>query len=123
MVDLMSNRDREFNYIELVVSSPDDVAASRAFFETVFGWTYQQWGEGYADTHDSGVVSGLSAEDGAAPIPLPVVYADDLEAMYASVRAAGGTVTREIFSFPGGRRFHFREPSGNELAVWTAIEE
>ena len=122
MVEVMSNRDGQFNYIELLVSSPDEVAASRAFFETVFGWSYRQWGDGYVDTQDSGVVSGVSAEEGAEPIPLPVVYTDDLESMRDSIVAAGGTVTREIFSFPGGRRFHFREPSGNELAAWTSTE-
>ena len=49
-----------------------------------------------------------------------ILYATDLEAMDARVRAAGGTITRPIFSFPSGRRFHFRDPSGNELAVWSA---
>lgn len=115
----MSTRDLRFDYLELVAGSPADLARTRDFLSEVFGWSYQMWGDGYADTHDSGVVSGISATGGGAPVPLPVVYAEDLEGLRARIVAAGGEITREIFSFPGGRRFHFREPSGTELAAWT----
>ena len=115
--------DGHFDYIEFVTQSPEELTTTREFFSRVFGWTYKQWGDGYSDTADSGVVSGVTAEEAGSPVPLPTVYSDDLEALQNLVREAGGTITREIFSFPGGRRFHFREPAGNELAAWTEVAE
>ena len=117
------NTDGHFNYIELPVRNAEEVNTTRDFLVGVFGWAYKQWGDGYVDTTDSGVVSGVSAEDGNRPVPLPVVYSDDLEVLRDRVVQAGGEITKDIFSFPGGRRFHFREPSGNELAAWTEVEE
>lgn len=117
------DRNDRFDYIEFATDSPEDLAQTRDFLAAVFGWTYKQWGDGYADTEDSGVVSGISAESGASPVPLPVVYSADLEALRDRIRSAGGEITRDIFSFPGGRRFHFREPSGNEMAAWAETED
>src|SRR5690242_17275747 len=104
--------DRRIDYIELPAKN---FAATKKFYAGVFGWAYQDWGDAYADTKDSGVGSGLNAEapDGAAP--LVVLYAVELEATRARIVAAGGTIVRDIFDFPGGRRFHFRDPAGNEL--------
>lgn len=116
------NRDRGFNYVELIVSSPEQLAATRAFYEAVFGWSYKEWTPNYVDTEDSGVVSGIHAEEGAPPMTLPAIYVDDLEAALEQVEAAGGVVTRAIWSYPGGRRFRMRGPSGIEVAVWTAEE-
>ncbi len=111
--------DNHFNYIELRVADPAELARTRDFLSEVFGWSYKMWTDEYADTADSGMVSGLSAEQEAATIPLPAIETDDLEAMYNRVTKAGGVVTQEIWSYPGGRRFNFREPSGNEIAVFT----
>jgi uncharacterized protein len=113
-----------FDYIEFPVTDASGLARSRAFFGDVFGWTYQNWGEGYSDTQDSGVSSGLNGTPEHCPTyPLVVIYADDLETVREKVLAAKGTVTRDIFSFPGGRRFHFTEPGGNELAAWSDREK
>ncbi len=112
----MSN---QFDYIELRVGDSEQLARTRDFLTDVFGWSYKMWGDGYADTSDSGVVSGINVDERARVISLPAVQTDDLEAMYDRVQEAGGEITHEIWSFPGGRRFSFREPSGNELAVWT----
>jgi uncharacterized protein len=93
---------------------------ARDFHASVFGWKYQMWGEDYCDTKDSGVASGITGDSShSTRAPLPVIYTDDLAGAEARVREAGGVVTREVFSFPGGSRFHFRDPSGNELAIWS----
>lgn len=106
------------NYVELPVR---DTAASKAFFEQAFGWSLTAFGPDYAATiGQAGSDIGLNGDaSDATRAPLAVIETDDLEAALASVEAAGGTVSRPIFAFPGGRRFHFREPSGNELAVYV----
>lgn len=107
------------NYVELPVG---DVAASRAFFEAAFGWTLTPFGPVYAATEGRGTDLGLVGDAGGRAAPLPVIEVDDLESALAAVEEAGGIVTRPIFTFPGGRRFHFREPSGCELGVWEAAD-
>ena len=105
------------NYVELPVG---DTAGSKAFFEQAFGWSLTAFGPDYAATMGQGCDLGLHGDAAdATKAPLAVIEADDLEAALASVEAAGGTITRPIFAFPGGRRFHFHEPSGNELAVYV----
>lgn len=106
--------------IDYVEFASADLAKSKAFFDRAFGWTFQDYGPDYAAMTNAGLDGGLQSdpEHAGAP-PLVIVKADDLEAAEAWVKAAGGTVTRPIFVFPGGRRFHFREPGGNELAVWS----
>ena len=97
-----------------------DYAKTKAFFETAFDWMYQDYGPDYCDTKSSGVGSGINGDSEHRTLqPLPVIYVDDLEAAQARVVEAGGIVTRAIFTFPGGRRFHFANPSGNELGVWS----
>jgi predicted enzyme related to lactoylglutathione lyase len=109
--------DRRIDYIEL---PSRDVAASKQFYTAVFGWKYQDWGPDYADTSDGRLSSGLNgASEGRTAAPLVVLYASDLEAAQKRVREAGGKIVRDIFSFPGGRRFHFADPAGNELAIWS----
>ena len=103
------------NYVELPVG---DVVASRTFFEAAFGWTLTPFGPGYAATEGQGTDLGLDGDAGERTAPLPVIEVDDLEATFEAVESAGGKITKPIFSFPGGRRFHFREPSGCELGVW-----
>lgn len=113
----------EQNRIDLIEFPAADAAELRvtqAFYESAFGWTFVDYGE-YVDTPDSGVTAGVNGiNDGRKQrMPMTVVYADDLEAARDRVTAAGGTIIHDIYSFPGGRRFHFADPSGNELAVWS----
>lgn len=103
------------NYVELPAS---DLAASKAFFQAVFGWSLTAFGPDYAAMEGLGTDLGLDGSSEAVTAPLAVIETDDIAAAFAAVEGAGGEITRPIFSFPGGQRFHFREPSGNELAVW-----
>ena len=106
------------NYVEL---GSEDVARDRAFYEAAFGWAMQGFGPSYAATTTGDVDVGLQGDPAeAVSAPLAVVEVSDLEASLMAVTAAGGRVTRPIFGFPGGRRFHFADPSGNELAVMVA---
>jgi predicted enzyme related to lactoylglutathione lyase len=110
--------DGKVDYVELPGA---DVAATKAFYTAAFGWRFTDYGPDYAafeEGLDGGFHAG-GADDGAVTAPLVILYAHDLEAMAERVTAAGGRITRPIFSFPGGRRFHFTDPAGNELAVWS----
>ncbi|MFZ5671249.1 MAG: VOC family protein [Pseudomonadota bacterium] len=110
--------DGKIDYIEFPTA---DVPAVKAFYARAFGWTWVDYGPDYAAFEGAAVDGGFNGHEGdAVAKPLVVLYAHDLEAMKARVEAAGGTVLRPIYSFPGGRRFHFADPSGNELAVWSA---
>lgn len=107
----------KIDYIELPTK---DIAASKAFYQRLCGWSYQDWGPDYADTQGSGLGSGLNADPAHATAgPLVVLHAADLEAAERTVLEAGGRICRPAFSFPGGRRFHFTDPAGHELAVWS----
>jgi hypothetical protein len=108
----------KIDYVEFPAQSITELNETRDFFSTVFGWNYAMYGDDFADTADSGTFSGVNAEN-PAPATLAVVHVADLQAIYEKVTAAGGIITREIFEFPGGRRFHFRDPAGNELAAWS----
>jgi predicted enzyme related to lactoylglutathione lyase len=120
MADTASPRHNTIDYVELGAKNPADYAGAKKFYETAFGWQYTDYGADYADTKSSGVGSGINADADHRPMhPLPVIYVEDLEAAHRRVVDAGGIVTRGIFSFPGGRRFHFADPAGNELAVWS----
>lgn len=106
------------NYIELPAA---DIATAKAFYTKAFGWTLAEFGPTYACTTTGDVDVGLQGDTGEAPAaPLPVIQVDDLDAALAAVAAAGGNLVRPTFAFPGGRRFHFRDPHGNELAVMQA---
>lgn len=103
------------NYVELPAA---DIAAARRFYETAFGWTLTAFGPSYAATTTGDVDLGLQGDPAeATATPLPVIEVDDLDAAVAAVIAAGGSIVRSIFAFPGGRRFHFTDPNGNELAA------
>ncbi len=100
-----------------------DLAATKAFFEQVFGWSFTDYGPEYTAFDHQGVDGGFyladlrsTADKGAA---LTVFYSEDLQATLNKVTAAGGEISTPVFEFPGGRRFHFKEPSGNEFAVWA----
>ena len=104
-------------YVELAVS---DSEASATFFETAFGWSLTRFGPTYAGTMGQGTDLGLQGDASeAAAAPLPGLRVDDLEAALAAVESAGAIITQPIFAYPGGRRFHFREPGGNELSVFA----
>ena len=114
------NLHEKINYVELPAK---DLPATKAFFQSVFGWSFVDYGPDYTAFSDQGLDGGFfqsdlasSTEKGAALI---VFYSNQLEATLAKVEQAGGSIVRPIFSFPGGRRFHFTEPSGNEFAVWS----
>ncbi|MEQ1754099.1 MAG: VOC family protein [Micropepsaceae bacterium] len=103
------------NYVELPSGS---FAASAKFYTDAFGWTFTPFGPTYAATLTGDVDLGLQGDmPEATKAPLVVIDVDNLEAALASVQKAGASITKPIFAFPGGRRFHFRDPSGNELAV------
>lgn len=113
---------REDGKIDYVEFHADDLPATKAFYAEAFGWRFVDYGPTYAGFEDGGLDGGFQADaaDPSAPkAPLVVLYAVDLDAMESRVRAAGGTITVPIFSFPGGRRFHFRDPAGNVLAVFS----
>jgi predicted enzyme related to lactoylglutathione lyase len=105
----------KLNYVELPVQS---TVSTKAFFSAAFGWSFTDFGDDYAATMTGETDLGLNGDRSQwTSAPLAVIQVDDLEAVEAAVKEAGGTITQPIFAFPGGRRFHFREPSGNELAA------
>ncbi len=109
--------DKRVDYVEFKVT---DLEAAKAFYSGAFGWKFQDWGPEYASFEDGRLTGGFHlSEEVTRGGPLVIIYAVDLEAVEAGVRANGGSIAKEIFSFPGGRRFHFTDPSGNELAVWS----
>lgn len=108
------------NYVEFPANN---LRATKSFFEKAFNWKFTDYGPEYTAFSHSGLDGGFFQSDlrshtdnGSALI---VLYSEDLEATQSTVEKYGGTITKPIFSFPGGRRFHFTEPSGNELAVWS----
>jgi hypothetical protein len=112
----------KINYIEL--KAGDDLDAMKAFYGDAFGWTFQEWGADYVSFEGAGLDGGFergtpnTAPGGA----LVILYSDDLDSSLAAVEQAGGRITTAPFDFPGGRRFHFADPAGNELAVWIKQE-
>jgi uncharacterized protein len=106
------------DYVELPSATAHEL--TRAFYARAFGWAFTDYGPDYAATTTGDVDLGLQGDpSGALAAPLPVIRVDDLEAAFDSVTKAGGTIARPIFAFPGGRRFHFIDPGGSELAVWS----
>ena len=110
----------KINYVEFPAR---DLAATKHFFQQAFGWSFEDYGPDYVAFADEGLDGGFYRSDLAARTSdgsaLVVFYSDDLEATLAKVVDAGGEVIKPVFAFPGGRRFHFTEPSGNEFAVWA----
>jgi predicted enzyme related to lactoylglutathione lyase len=113
-------RPDSIDYIEMPAR---DLAATKRFFQALFGWVFQDWGPDYIAFDDGRVAGGFFAAEetwtSAANCPLLVFYSAELEMTRAEVVRLDGTVTREIFDFPGGRRFHFRAPGSGEFAVWS----
>ncbi|MCI5045254.1 MAG: VOC family protein [Aquisalinus sp.] len=119
---MTSRNNLGIDYIEFPTT---DMMATKAFYAEAFGWQFTDYGPDYAsfDKASAGVDGGFTTQTGVQPTgTLAVLYAEDLEAALGKVKAAKGKIVQDIFSFPGGRRFHFRDPSGNELAVWTITD-
>ncbi|MCF7480675.1 VOC family protein [Vibrio sp. J1-1] len=114
------HQHEKLNYVEF---GSTDLSATKNFFEQVFGWTFIDYGPDYTAFSDQGLDGGFfksesvsNTENGAA---LLVFYSSDIHATLSKVEQHGGHILRPIFEFPGGCRFHFAEPSGNEFAVWS----
>ncbi len=119
----MTHEHKKINYIEFPLIDP---TATKQFFTSVFGWEFQEWGPNYLSFSGAGIDGGFNGEDNTPvqnPGVLIILYSNDLEASLADVKAAGATIIRDIYSFPGGRRFHFADPNGNELAIWSEVTE
>jgi len=115
-----SLQDRCINYIELNVA---DIARSKDFYGKAFGWTFTDFGPDYCEFSDGHMKGGFDATE---PVttggPLVILYGANLAEMMAGIKAAGGAIVRPVFEFPGGQRFHFTDPDGYELAVWSETE-
>lgn len=114
------NKHEKINYVEFPAR---DISATKRFFAAAFDWAFVDYGPDYASFSDQGLDGGFfkselaaSTENGSA---LVVFYSETLEQTLHKVEASGGTIVKPVFSFPGGRRFHFTDPSGNEFAVWS----
>ena len=111
------SRDRCIDYVEFTVS---DIDRSKTFYGTAFGWTFTDFGPSYCEFSDGRMKGGF---DASGPVrsggPLVVLYGADLAKIEDRIAAAGGTIVKPAFSFPGGERFHFTDPDGYELAVWS----
>ncbi len=111
------------NYLEFPAS---DLDATKTFFEVVFGWSFTDFGPDYTAFSEASVDGGFYRADMASTTAnggaLVVFYSERLESTQAKIEAAGGLIIKPIFDFPGGRRFHFCEPSGNEFAVWSDLQ-
>ena len=110
-------KNNHINYIEFKAT---DLEAIKTFYSNVFNWVFTAYGENYIGFSESGLHGGFEKSD--EPITngaLIVLYHENLEEIKAKIEAAGATISIDIFSFPGGRRFHFLDPSGNDIAIWT----
>lgn len=117
----MSNHEK-INYVEY---PSKDISATKVFFETVFDWRFESYGPDYAAFSGAGLDGGFYRSDKVSTVDsgaaLIVFYSHHLEQTLEKIIGAGGLIVKDVFSFPGGRRFHFEEPSGNEFAVWSDV--
>lgn len=110
-------QDNHINYIELKAK---DLEAIKQFYKACFGWKFTDYGPEYVAFSESGLEGGFEkSNDPIVNGALVVLYHSKLEAVLETVKANGGTIVKDIFTFPGGRRFHFTDPTGNELAIWS----
>ncbi len=110
--------DKGVDYVELAAT---DLDAIKAFYGAAFGWGFTDYGPDYVAFDDGRLAGGFRRGEAAAGTSLIVLFAKNLEACEGDVRDAGGEIVEAIFSFPGGRRFHFKDPAGNILAVWSDV--
>jgi uncharacterized protein len=112
-----AEHDRRIDYLEFAAT---DLPAVKRFYGEAFGWQFTDYGPDYTSFVDGRLSGGFQRLDLVTPGgPLVVIFAIDLEKAQAKVSRVGGRIVKPIFSFPGGRRFHFMDPAGNELAVWS----
>ena len=112
---MATDKNCRIDYIEF---GTRDIAATKRFYQVVFGWQFTDYGPDYTSFEDGRIAGGFRADETPGKSPLVVIYADDLDALKSRVTEAGAKVFNE-HSFPGGRRFHFVDPGGNEAAVWS----
>jgi hypothetical protein len=112
----MTANDKRIDYVEF---AGGDISSTKRFYEKAFGWKFTDYGPGYTSFEDGRLSGGFDADTKPARGALVIIYADDLEDAQRRVELAGGRIVKPIFEFPGGRRFHFADPAGNELAVWS----
>ena len=118
MATTNSGNDRRIDYVEFNVA---DVARAKRFYGEAFGWSFKDYGPDYCEFSDGRLTGGFAAGDARGPGgPLVILYANDLSEVQRRVEAAGGRIVKPAYDFPGGRRFHFADPDGHELAVWSA---
>jgi len=112
--------NNRIDYVEIPVT---DLKKTREFFTSLFGWSFQEWGDEYMSFNDGRLDGGFRHSEEPAPSTgvLLVFYSEDLERDVERVKDLGGTISQDIFSFPGGRRFHFVDPVGTEFAMWAEI--
>ena len=109
--------NNRINYIEF---KANDLAKIKGFYGQAFGWTFTDYGPDYTAFSDSGIDGGFEhTDEKISNGTLVVLYHENLEEIQEKVLRSGGIIVKDIFSFPGGRRFHFEDPSGNELAIWS----
>jgi predicted enzyme related to lactoylglutathione lyase len=117
----MAERDHIHHAIDYIEFTVTDMAKSRRFYEAAFDWKFNDYGPTYAGIQKQGGEAGGLRLDSKVSTggPLVILYSSDLESTIMKVRNAGGRITKDTYAFPGGRRFQFADPSGNELAVWS----
>ena len=117
------NEHEKINYVEF---PSKDIEATKAFFNSTFGWTFVDYGPEYTAFSNEGLDGGFYKSDLSVSIQngsaLVVFYSKELENTQSKIEIAGGSIIKPIFSFPGGRRFHFGDPNGNEYAVWSDVD-
>ena len=114
--------DNRIDYVEIPVT---DLKKTREFFTSLFGWSFQEWGDEYMSFNDGRLDGGFRHSEEPAPSTgvLLVFYSKNLERDVERVKDLGGTISQDIYSFPGGRRFHFVDPVGTEFAMWAEITD
>jgi uncharacterized protein len=118
MATTKSENDRRIDYVEFNVA---DVARSKRFYGAAFSWSFKDYGPDYCEFADGRLTGGFArGQARGSGGPLVILYANDLADVQRRIEAAGRTIVKPVYDFPGGRRFHFADPDGYELAVWSA---
>ena len=112
--------NNQIDLIEFPAGSAEEVNVTTEFYKEAFGWQFKKWAETYSDTQDSGLAAGVNGSTSKEQTaPLAVIYVDDIKMMKQKISDLGAEITHDITAFPGGRRFAFKDPAGNQLAVWS----
>jgi uncharacterized protein len=117
MATTKSENDRRIDYVEFNVA---DVARSKRFYGAAFGWSFKDYGPDYCEFADGRLTGGFARGEARGSGGPLILYANDLRDVQRRIEAAGGAIVKPVYDFPGGRRFHFADPDGYELAVWSA---